>query len=332
MGFKIMLNFDSEIIKSIKNLNGQELRYIDSDFHIIYGADEGFLYGTGISIVSVVINNPHLNFHFHIFSDYISEESVELFVELIRRHNIKITFYDLNSDYLKKLNIDSKSWNDSIYFRLIGVDYLLTKVERVLYLDSDIICKNNIIDLVNIDFDGCSLIAVHDRLLHPENKNYFNSGFLYFNSSRMLNKNITKLVISLVKENNFTHPDQDALNVIFDGDVKIISREYNDFYNIDSSIRKNNELSEISEHTVFIHYVGITKPWHDWYRNTNETDFFEKARVQSGWSNELLKPASTYKQMSRKYSHLKYRGKFGLAFFYYLKYLKMKMKHKKNKQ
>ena len=32
MGFKIMLNFDSEIINSIKNLNGQELRYIDSDF------------------------------------------------------------------------------------------------------------------------------------------------------------------------------------------------------------------------------------------------------------------------------------------------------------
>ncbi|MDA8515394.1 hypothetical protein NNO03_03055, partial [Citrobacter sp. Igbk 16] len=35
--------------------------------NITYGADRPFLYGTGVSITSVLLNNRDLNFHFHIF-------------------------------------------------------------------------------------------------------------------------------------------------------------------------------------------------------------------------------------------------------------------------
>lgn len=320
-----MLNCEDKIINSIESIDSEVVFYDESDFHIVYGADKEFLYGTGISIASVIINNPGLSFHFHIFSDCVDHFDHHRFSDLVERYNTKITFYTLHANYLKNLNIDSKSWNDSIYFRLIGIDYLSMRVSKLLYLDSDIICKNKINGLLVLDFKSNSLLAVHDRLLNPNFDKYFNSGFLYFDCSKIKEKCITEAVLSLVINNDFTHPDQDALNIIFSGKVGIIGKEYNDFFSIDSSIKKNNDFSKISSDTVFIHYVGITKPWHNWYQHTNETMFFETARMQTSWAGELLKNASTYKQMSRKYSHLKNDGKFLSALIAYIKYLKMKI-------
>lgn len=325
-GFKLKKN----IIKHLKNAHDDGDTGTEQCVNITYGADNAFLYGTGVSITSLLLNNEDLKFHFHIFSNTVSEENHALFEELARQYNTKITFYLLDDDLLKSLPTASKSWNHSIYFRLIAIDYFTDKLDSIIYLDSDIICKKSIRSLLEESFDGKDLIAVHDKFvdtsnlkdIHPER--YFNSGFLYFNLAQFQNNNLTEKVISIVKHGKFTHPDQDALNIIFNGNVKIIEHCFNSFFNIDSLIKNKKRKFEITPETIFIHYVGVSKPWHDWTQYYNDVNYFKVARDNSPWRNRPLLHPSTYKQLARKSSHLKNNGKYLGAAIYYVKYISKK--------
>ncbi|EMC8778641.1 hypothetical protein VMZ82_001471 [Providencia rettgeri] len=73
----------------------------DEKFNIAYGADKNFLFGTGVSIASVLLNNKDMSFHFHIFTDFLSHEDSELFNEISKLYNTCVTLYTLNMDTLK---------------------------------------------------------------------------------------------------------------------------------------------------------------------------------------------------------------------------------------
>lgn len=318
------------IIQHVKNAHIAGDSGTEQCVNITYGADNDFLYGTGVSITSVLLNNEDLKFHFHIFSNNVSIENHRLFEELARQYNTKITFYLLDDDLLKSLPTASKSWNHSIYFRLIAIDYFADKLDSIIYLDSDIICKKSIHSLLDESFDGKKLIAVHDKFvdtshiknIHPEH--YFNSGFLYFNLDKNQSKSLTDKVISIVENGKFTHPDQDALNIIFNDNVKIIEHCFNSFFNIDSLIRNKKRKFEITSETIFIHYVGVSKPWHDWTQYYKDVNYFKVARDNSPWRNRPLLCPSTYKQLARKSAHLKNNGKYLSAAVYYMKYISKK--------
>ncbi|MGC6761959.1 glycosyltransferase, partial [Escherichia coli] len=60
-----------------------------------------------------------------------------------------------------------------------------------------------------------------------------------------------------------THLDQDVLNVLLNGKVKFISEKYNTRYSINYEL-KDKVDNPVNDDTVVIHYVGPTKPWHEW--------------------------------------------------------------------
>ena len=324
------------IIKYIKNAHTENASDQSVCVNITYGADKPFLYGTGVSITSVLLNNCDLNFHFHIFTNYLDEQQFNLFASLANKYNTRITFYVLNDNELKNLPTASKAWNYSIYFRLIAIDYFADKLNSIIYLDSDIICKGNITSLLKEEFNNNVLMAVHDRFVDTSSLTdinpdlYFNSGFMYFNLPKLKNINLTLQVISKVNENNFSHPDQDALNVLFNDRVKILDHKFNSFFNIDTLAKKGADAFKITPQTVFIHYVGVTKPWHDWSQYYAEVEYFKVARENSPWKDIPLLAPTTYKQLSRKSTHLKHNNQFLVAFIFYLKYLIKKYQtHKK---
>ncbi|EIQ78883.1 (Glucosyl)lipopolysaccharide-alpha-1,3-D-galactosyltransferase domain protein [Shigella flexneri 1235-66] len=68
------------IVKYIKNAHIENDDKKSTCINITYGADRPFLYGTGVSITSVLLNNRDLNFHFHIFTNYLDEHQLHLFL------------------------------------------------------------------------------------------------------------------------------------------------------------------------------------------------------------------------------------------------------------
>lgn len=325
------------IIKYIKNAHIENDDTTNPCVNITYGADRPFLYGTGVSITSVLLNNRDINFHFHIFTNYLDEHQLHLFSTLTKQYNTRITFYVLDDNELRNLPTASKAWNYSIYFRLIAIDYFADKLTNIIYLDSDIICKESLAPLLKEEFNDNVLMAVHDRFVDTSavagiNPGlYFNSGFMYFNLPELKDINLTLQVITKVNENRFSHPDQDALNVLFNDRVKILDHKFNSFFNIDTLAKKGGDAFKITPQTVFIHYVGVTKPWNDWAQFYAEVEYFNVARENSPWKDIPLLAPTTYKQLSRKSTHLKHNGHVLSAFVFYIKYLVRKYQAKKSR-
>ncbi|HBD0125477.1 TPA: lipopolysaccharide 1,2-glucosyltransferase, partial [Escherichia coli] len=63
------------------------------ELNVSYGIDKNFLYGAGVSISSVLINNSDINFVFHVFTDYVDDDYLKSFNETAKQFNTSIIVY-----------------------------------------------------------------------------------------------------------------------------------------------------------------------------------------------------------------------------------------------
>ncbi|MFV9997017.1 MAG: glycosyltransferase [Arsenophonus endosymbiont of Dermacentor nuttalli] len=94
------------------------------------------------------------------------------------------------------------------------VDYFTKKVDRILYLDANIICNNNLDTLQKIEFNNNKIASVvtekdekwsQKRASELEVKSisqgYFNAGFLLINLNRWAEEDISAKAMQLLKNN-----------------------------------------------------------------------------------------------------------------------------------
>ena len=198
-------------------------------------------------------NKLSLNFH------YCAMEDCSLFSKLANAVN----------SILAKV---SKYLSFATLYRLLAIDDLSKKIDKVLFLDVDILCYGSIFELYNIDVRDSYAAVVEDsrestdrfKQIFPEwsNKHYFNAGMLLVNLSLWHTDQITKrLVDFIVSEKPLNFADQDALNYILDDKHLIyLPKKYNALIKIDKSWDK---VSNNEEFPVLIHYAGYrrNKPW-----------------------------------------------------------------------
>ena len=67
---------------------------------------------------------------------------------------MKNWFNHIENDEIDNLPVYAKRYPVEIYFRLFASLYLPSSVDRVLYLDTDIVVINNLKELYEMDFSG----------------------------------------------------------------------------------------------------------------------------------------------------------------------------------
>ncbi|MEH0833146.1 glycosyltransferase [Pectobacterium cacticida] len=289
-------------------------------FNIAYGIDKNFIFGATISATSVIINNNNpLAFHF--FTDHFDDDITHRFELMADKFHVNIHLYKVNTQLLSDL--PDKKWPFSAYFRLIAFDYLDNKVDELLYLDADVMCKGNIDDLYDLKFGESVCAIVPDivatreqcalRLAKPDIKeSYFNSGVMFTHLRNWATQKLTERTLSFIKDNtSLKYPDQDALNILLHGKTIILPRKFNCIYSIKSELKDknhNNYKKIITDESIFIHYVGTTKPWNEWGQYPS-TIYFTKAYQQSTWCDVPLVKATTPIQWKKKSKHEFTKGK-----------------------
>ncbi len=323
MNFKQITQFNDIIV-----LDRRLVKCDDREtFNISWGIDKNYQIGAAISIASILENNKksNIDFTFHIIADYLDNEYVELLTQLAEQYKTVIKIYHIDSAPLRSLP-KTNIWPVSIYYRLLSFDYFSERLDSLLYLDADVICKGSLQFLASLKFNeeyGAVVIDVDSmqkksavRLQNPAFEgNYFNSGVMYINLNQWLKSSLTERFFNLLSDENMVdklkYPDQDILNIIFLHHAKILPREYNTIYSLKSEFESKNikYYSEfIKEGTVFIHYTGVTKPWHDW-ANYPSAQFFRNVYDVSPWQNIPYQSAVKKHEYREKYKHLLYQGK-----------------------
>lgn len=160
-----------------------------------------------------------------------------------------------------------------VFYRVIAPYLLDETVDRALWLDADIIIKEDIGDFYHMDFGGKSLVACRDECEdHPwevkkwkqrlnicESHTYFNTGILLMDFLRMRRKYTLEEVLSICNDfkDRLFLPDQDIMNILFQNDVIFVNAKE---YNI-SPLCYRKEFLEGYENIKIIHYFATPKPW-----------------------------------------------------------------------
>lgn len=233
----------------------------------------------GTTIASVFENTTKSNWSnivIHILhDDTLTEINRKNFIELAEKYKSTIKFYNVD---INEWNIEKKFFEKSLARISLGALYrlalpeLLKNINRVVYLDTDILVQADINDLYNIKFDKFYLLAVDDnekmRNLYVKTRYYknagldyecyFNSGVLVLNLEEIQKINLlNNCLVKLEKFNKFA--DQDILNIIFKGKTKFINDKFNKLVDIQNLSEDN--IEKVLKEKAILHFAGYLKPW-----------------------------------------------------------------------
>lgn len=330
-----------DLKKSIKNII--EYKQLpprnnkNTTINIGYGINDNYSRCAGTSIVSFCLNNPEQKFSFYILASDLSDISKENFKILAKQYSINIIIYEIDASFFAKLPTRT-AFPIPTYFRFI-FPLILKDLNKIFYIDADIICLNNAEKLFNVDFEDNIIAAVPDTKETSEDRNkdlelfnhiYFNAGVLAVNVQKWNNFNIfNKLIDNLLeKPEKFYMLDQDALNLILTNKVKYLPRKFNWF----NGFYKWNVNSIDSKEIILLHFTSSPKPWDLGWKlhsmcNEYNTDLYDKYEQLTPWANTPPVKPKTYKKMRLYAKDLKRNGDYIEGMKWHFKYLTNKIKY-----
>lgn len=180
--------------------------------------------------------------------------------------------------------------NKSVLFRILLPEQLRAyEIQRVLYLDCDILCVGSLEPLVSTDLQGETLGAVPDAFtprlssgggipghVITKDTDYFNSGVLLIDVERWHERETEQRCLDYLESVRGAQRfyDQDALNVACEGQWHPLS----DGFNTMITDPFEDDLASALLPARLLHFVGPHKPWHDDYFPGNRRTAYELYR------------------------------------------------------
>lgn len=313
--------------------------------NIVACASDNYTMPCGVMICSVCENNKDDVVNFYVFVDVSFSDAHKKDLEkLVGGYANKHIFFVLVSDDRIKsfLPFETYLYTRQVFYRLLMAELLPDYVDKVLYLDCDIIVRHSLRPLFQIDIENFSIGVVHDsqeavisrfnRLGYSYDKGYFNSGVLLVNLKRWRESDKTSLLLKYIKDNSarIVLPDQDPLNVVFQDDKIFLPFTYNfqsglilkpEAILMDYTKYKSEIQSAISD-PVILHLSG-ERPWIKGCLHPYKEEYF-KYRSLTQWKNEPLwnNPAPLRERLFKSNALRMVFSKFGLCHVIPNNYLK----------
>lgn len=192
-------------------------------------------------------------------------------------------FIEIDENEFKDFPISSR-YPLEIYYRLFAPLLLPNNLDRILYLDVDIVVINSLKELYNTNFNSNSYAACTHisntmttmnciRLNIDLDTPYINTGVLLMNLDELRNSLSKQQILDYANKHKkqLVLFDQDILTALYGKKTKLLDyTKYNlsdrmiNFYNMRNTKNKLT-LDSIRKNTVIIHYCGRNKPWKDNY-------------------------------------------------------------------
>lgn len=202
----------------------------------------------------------------------LSGRDIARFRRFLTRQGMALELVDVRHTELDAFPLGDRYFSIEMYYRILAQFLLPVDLERILWLDADIIIRKDLTEFYNQDFggkllcacmdksqDGAEVVSIKERLGLGKDHLYFNSGVLLLNLAklRMRTTRTDILKVSAALSDHLTYPDQDILNFLYTDEVKYCPWEV---YNYQVLYEREIPKERFSRIAV-LHYVGECKPW-----------------------------------------------------------------------
>ena len=179
-------------------------------------------------------------------------------------------------------------WSLDMYLRVFAFEYLPKSVDKVLYLDADVLAFGDIAEIYQTDISDYVLSArkepwrfTFERMKDSCRDNnithdYFSSGVMLLNLKRIREIWSLEKIYGIIKTAKLYFPDQDVLNILCsDEDIYYMNDRFN-YFDLYLMCTREDIINKLP---VILHYAGGTKPWNAQQPNYEHTYFFKNARL-----------------------------------------------------
>lgn len=178
------------------------------------------------------------------------------------------------------------------YYKILGLELLSKRsIEKVIYLDNDVLVRDSILSLWKEDVETCAIAAVRStsnysdkirirKIIDKEKlplrvaieSEWFciNSGVLILNSSLWIKEEIFNKLKKYSHIKGLLNFDQDLFNLVLLGKVKELDSIWNYLKTVDGfflyELDKEDNQRSCSFEPKIVHFAGTLKPWLEKYK------------------------------------------------------------------
>jgi lipopolysaccharide biosynthesis glycosyltransferase len=280
-----------------------------SPVHIAMCVDQGFVMPLAVALASLDDAVVSESVTVHIAHPGLSPETRGRVARTLER--IDLEWYAVDERMLDKAQGTIFLSKASMY-RLLLAEVLPDDLERVVYVDADTLMRDSLAELMTVDLDGCAVAAVREAAspwaagpLGPDWRTlgiepdapYFNAGVLVIDLVRWRAEGVGPVCLEILRGQQLRWGDQDALNTVFTGRWKELSRKWN-LQSVDADGTGlawglwSDDVENASLRPRIVHFTGREKPWMlgggehfrtDWYAALDRTAW-------RGWRPEAQHP------------------------------------------
>ncbi len=210
----------------------------------------------------------------YLLFDELSADSTAKFRDFASQYpNLNLIFKEVADDQFKPL-FTCFHFPLICYFRFVLASVLPDTLEKVVYLDPDLVVLEDICGLWNMNISNAWVAGVavsfnrHRELGLPAGDPYFNSGVMLFNLAEWRKQNLEKLCFDQAMKLNsvLANPDQDVLNIVCANHWSKLPLKWNktnEFFAWPSFQPYGKADIRMAKGNVgIVHYTGSCKPWH----------------------------------------------------------------------
>jgi lipopolysaccharide biosynthesis glycosyltransferase len=272
-----------------------------STIHISCAADAAYVPHSAAMLHSVIEQAHDRTVHIHyLHGPRFPETAITLLTKMVVRSGGLISFMCIPDERI--MDLAGRGHQTSPTWYRIFLPELLPDVDRILYLDCDVIATDPIADLWRIDLSRHYIAAVTnvfepyylDRiavlgLSGPEA--YFNAGVVLLNLDLMRRDDCTRLLMDYAINNRerLMWVDQDTLNVVLGHRRLALHPRWNCMNSVmefpwSGKVFGDEAVEEARRNPAIRHFEGpsINKPWHYMCEQSNRELYFAHRR-QTPW-------------------------------------------------
>ncbi len=208
--------------------------------NVLYQSDDNYAMVSGISIVSLLENNKHLDTINIFYCDYEITDMNRNRLKMVadQYKNANLNFIDAKPYHNIFMELGVKPWHGVYvtWLKMLAFGDLKLSTDRVLFINGHTIINGPLDELISLDFEGAVMALGYDGLVNDHKKTiglkptdgYYNCGIMLINQKKWLKDDITNyLKRHLQEKSDYVIADQDLCNVVFKDQIKTLDSTYN---------------------------------------------------------------------------------------------------------
>lgn len=270
---------------------------------IACGADDKFAMGLAVTLYSALANlEVNRPIDIYIIDGGISEQNKNRLTKALSINSVSVSLKWIEPDLelLDGMKV-TRALSTATFFRLLLPELLPAQLDRIIYLDSDLVIEGNLLKLWQEELGNRPALAVQDyHYLYVSNglndryqelglapdTPYCNAGVMLINLKQWRIELLHIKMLEYARKYHKIDLDQNAINAIIPNRWKPLDPKWNvQIFGVDRFATSYlYDPKDLVRNAFILHFTTPLKPWHPSYRQVSAGRFAHYLR-KCNWFN-----------------------------------------------